>query len=265
MTHLLSPPVEALLRASAEVIVLPRFRKLAAHEVEEKSPGEVVTIVDRECEARLADGLHRLLPEAAIIGEEACAADPDQASHINRGLVWLIDPVDGTANFAEGKTPFALMVALLEDGRRSASWIFDPVANRMCRASAQGGAFVDGRRIHARETGAMLPVAELGLKFLSPERREDVMRRASGKFEIAPFVRCAGAQYPRIALGQNDIALFERTLPWDHAPGALFAEEAGAVVRRPDGSLYEVGDGGSGLIAASSQRMWDRAACILFG
>ncbi len=245
--------------------MLPRFRKLAAHEVEEKSPGEVVTIVDRECEARLADGLHRLLPEAAIIGEEACAADPDRASHINRGLVWLIDPVDGTANFAEGKTPFALMVALLEDGRRSASWIFDPVANRMCRASAQRGAFVDGKRIRARETGATLPVAELGLKFLSPERREDVMRRASGKFEIAPFARCAGAQYPRIALGQNDIALFERTLPWDHAPGALFAEEAGAVVRRPDGSLYEVGDGGSGLIAASSQRMWDRAACILFG
>ena len=245
--------------------MLPRFRKLAAHEVEEKSPGEVVTIVDRECEARLAEGLNRLLPEASIIGEEACAADPDRASHINRGLVWLIDPVDGTANFAEGKTPFALMVALLEDGRRSASWIFDPVANRMCRASAQRGAFVDGKRIRARETGATLPVAELGLKFLSPERREDVMRRASGKFEIAPFARCAGAQYPRIALGQNDIALFERTLPWDHAPGALFAEEAGAVVRRPDGSLYEVGDGGSGLIAASSQRMWDRAACILFG
>lgn len=244
---------------------MPRFRRLAAHEVEEKSPGEIVTIVDRECEARLADGLHRLLPEAQIIGEEACSADPSRAGHINCGLVWLIDPVDGTANFAQGKAPFALMVALLEEGKRSASWIFDPVAKRMCHAAAKGGAFVDGKRIHARETGSILPVAELGLKFLSRERQEDVMRRVDGKFEIAPFVRCAGEQYPRVALGQNDITLFERTLPWDHAPGALFVEEAGAVIGRPDGSTYEVGDGRSGLIVASSQRMWDRAARVLFG
>lgn len=264
MKHPLSPSVEALLRESATAIVLPRFRKLAAHEVEEKSPGEIVTIVDRECEARLAAGLHHLLPDASVIGEEACAADPKQADGINRGLVWLIDPVDGTANFAEGRTPFALMIALLEDGRRSASWIFDPVANRMCHAAANGGAYVDGERVYARETGSVLPIAELGMKFLSPERREDVMRRVAGKFEIAPFVRCAGEQYPRIALGQNDIALFERTLPWDHAPGALFAEEAGAIIRRPDGSVYEVGDGRSGLIAAASQRLWDCAASVLF-
>lgn len=261
----ISPSVEALLRETAETIVLPRFRNLAANEIEEKSPGEIVTVVDRESELRLAEGLARLLPEAQIIGEEGCAADPTLLDRIDEELVWLIDPIDGTANFAQGKTPFGLMIALLENGERRASWIFDPVSGRMCHAVAGGGAYLNGRRIAARETGAALPVAELGMKFLSEDRRADVLRRVEGVFVIAPFVRCAAEQYPRVALGQNDIALFERALPWDHAPGALFVEEAGAVIRRPDGSAYRVGDGRRGLIAASSQRMWDRAAKVLFG
>lgn len=263
--HPLSLHVEALLRETAETIVLPRFRNLAAHEIEEKSAGEIVTAADRESEVRLAEGLHLLLPAASIVGEEACEANPALANGINEGLVWLIDPIDGTANFAEGKTPFGLMIALLENGHRRAGWIFDPIANRMCHAVAGGGAFVNKQVITARECGAPLPIAELGMKFLSPERRADVSRRVENKFDIAPFVRCAAEQYPRLALGQNDIALFERSLPWDHAPGALFVEEAGGVVRRPDGSEYRVGDGRTGLIAASSERMWGLAAEVLFG
>lgn len=263
--HPLSPKVETLLRETAERIVLPRFRQLAAHEVAEKSPGEVVTIADHESEARLAEGLHRLLPEAAIVGEEVCEANAELVRQIDRGLVWLIDPIDGTANFAEGRTPFALMIALLEDGERRASWIFDPVINRVCHAYAGGGAYVNGEQFWAHETGSALPIAELGMRFLSPDRHEDVLRRVEGKFRIAPFVRCAGEQYPRIALGQTDIALFERTLPWDHAPGALFVEEAGGVIRRPDGSPYRTGDSRSGLVAASSERLWEVAANILFG
>lgn len=263
--HPLSAQVEALLKETAETIVLPRFLNLEANEVEEKSPGEVVTVVDRESEARLAEALFRLLPDARIVGEEACDADPALAIDIDDGSVWLIDPIDGTANFAEGRTPFGLMITLLEDGNRRAGWIFDPIAKRMCHAVAGGGAFINGNRISARESGSARPIAELGMKFLSPDRREDVLRRVEGQFVIAPFDRCAAAQYPRIALGQNDIALFERTLPWDHAPGSLFVEEAGGVVRRPDNTPYRVGDGRRGLIAAASQRMWDRAADVLFG
>ena len=262
--HPLSLSVEILIRQTAESIVMPRFRNLAAHEIEQKSAGEIVTAADRESEVRLAEGLHRLLPDATIIGEEACETNPELATRINEGLVWLIDPIDGTANFAEGKTPFGLMIALLEDGHRHAGWIFDPVANRMCHAVAGGGAFINDEPITARECGALLPIAELGMKFLSPERRADVSRRVENKFVIAPFARCAAEQYPRLVLGQNDIALFERSLPWDHAPGALFVEEAGGVVRRPDGSDYQVGDGRTGLIAASSKTMWDVAADVLF-
>lgn len=262
--HILSDSVESLLRDTARAVVLPRFRNLAASEIEEKSPGDHVTIADRESEARLYDGLSRIMPHARIIGEEACAADPGVLDGINDGLVWLIDPIDGTSNFAAGITPFGMMIALLNGGAREAGWMFDPIANRMCHAMRGAGAFVDGNKITARETGSALPVAALAMHFLPLQRREDLSGRSAGKLDIAPIPRCAAEQYPRLALGQNDIALFERSLPWDHAAGALFLEEAGGIIRRTDGSAYHVGDGRSGLLGASSRRMWDTGARILF-
>jgi fructose-1,6-bisphosphatase/inositol monophosphatase family enzyme len=263
--HPLHDAVSTLIRTVATEIVLPRFRNLSAAEISEKSPGDLVTIADKESEIRLSEGLARILPEARIIGEEAYAADPSVMDGINDGLVWLIDPIDGTSNFAEGKSPFGLMIALLTDGERTAGWMYDPITQRMCHAAKGAGAFINDERITARESGGPLPVAALATGFMTPRARADVEQRTAGKFEIVSIPRCAAEQYPRLALGQNDISLFQRSLPWDHAPGALFLEAAGGVILRTDGSPYRVGDGGSGLIGASSKRMWDRAAEILFG
>jgi fructose-1,6-bisphosphatase/inositol monophosphatase family enzyme len=257
--------IETLLRDVAARIVMPRFRTLAADDIIEKSPGELVTIADRESELRLAEGLSEILSEAQIIGEEASESDPSLLEAVDNGLVWLIDPIDGTSNFTEGKTPFALMIALLNNGVREGGWIYDPVANRFCHAMRGKGAFVDHIAVTARETGGVLPVAALATSFMAPQKRADVEARALGKYHIVPTPRCSGEQYPRLVLGQNDVTLFERTLPWDHAAGALFLEEAGGVIRRNDGSAYLTGDAGTGLLGAASQRLWDDAARILFG
>ncbi|MGQ2931198.1 MAG: inositol monophosphatase family protein, partial [Sphingopyxis sp.] len=98
--------VSTLMRDVAADVVMPRFRLLAPEEIDEKSPGEIVTIVDRESERRLHDGLAALGLGARIVGEEAAEADADLLEGVDRGLVWLIDPLDGTANFAEGRAPF---------------------------------------------------------------------------------------------------------------------------------------------------------------
>jgi fructose-1,6-bisphosphatase/inositol monophosphatase family enzyme len=264
MIESLTIPVEALLRDVATKIVMPRFRALKADEISEKSPGDFVTIADKESEIRLAEGLAMILPEARIVGEEACSTDPGLLDRLDDGLVWLIDPIDGTSNFAEGISPFALMIALLDGGKRVGGWIFDPVANRLCHALRGQGAFVDHMRVQARETGAVIPVAALATRFMTPEKRSDVEARAAGKLTIAPIPRCAGDQYPQLVLGQADVALFERALPWDHSAGALFLEEAGGTLCRTDGSTYHVGDGRLGLLGAASQRLWDDAARILF-
>ena len=88
--------------------------------------------------------------------------------------------------------------------------------------------------------------------------------RASGKLEIVAIPRCAGEQYPRLALGENDISLYERVLPWDHAPGALFLSEAGGNTARPDGAPFSPTDRRPGLLSAATPQLWEHAAEILF-
>lgn len=117
-----------LLREVAARSVLPRFRRLQDREIHEKQPGELVTIADQEAEAALTGGLRRLLPGSRVVGEEACAADPSLLLGIGTGLVWLVDPLDGTADFAAGDPRFSLMVALLRDGDIIAPWMLDPLA-----------------------------------------------------------------------------------------------------------------------------------------
>ncbi|HZV18763.1 MAG TPA: inositol monophosphatase family protein [Sphingobium sp.] len=260
----LTASVAALMRQVAAEVVMPRYRNLAADEIIEKAADELVTIADRESELRLQEGLARLLPEAGIVGEEACAADPALVDKLGHGLNWLIDPIDGTSNFAAGRPPFGLMIALVDGGETLAGWMLDPLTDRLCHAARGKGATINGETILARESGAPLPVAGLSMLFVRPEDRQGLIDRAEGKLQMADIPRCAAEQYPRIVLGVNDLALFERTLPWDHAPGALFVNEAGGRVARPDGSPYRVDDNRKGMIAAASPAMWDRAAAILY-
>lgn len=261
--HALSPAVEALMRRVAEDVVLPRYQQLAAHEIEEKTPGELVTVVDRESELRLSEGLLAIL-DAKLLGEEAVAADPTLMQGIASGTVWIIDPIDGTANFAAGRAPFAIMIALAVDGVAEAGWMLDPLTGRLCHAARGRGAFVNGTRVTARPTGAPQLVAGISTLFLDPETRDRFLANAQGRMICADIPRCAGEQYPKIVLGEHDLALYERTLPWDHVPGALFLQEAGGKIARSDGRDYVFHDGSTSLLVAASAEIWDQAAHILF-
>jgi len=255
--------VSALLRTVATSVVVPRFRQLAAHEILEKSAGEIVTTVDREAEQRLHDGLAGLVAGARIIGEEAAEHDPSLLDGVGEGLVWLIDPLDGTANFAAGREPFGIMVALVDHGEPVAGWILDPLADRLYHATRGGGATCNGAPVRARPTGQALPVAALGTHFLVAERQMRVHAAAAPHMAGHPVPRCAAASYPRLTSGHDDIALFQRILPWDHAAGVLFLTEAGGMVTHWDRSPYRVGGPGAGVLASATPELWQIAADAL--
>ena len=254
----------ALLRRVADDVVMPRFGQLAEGDVLEKTPGEQVTIADREAEQQLSVALARILPAARVVGEEACDTDPGLLDGIGEGLVWIVDPIDGTANFAAGRSPFGIMVALVEDGDVLAGWIFDPVLNRMCSAFRGQGAFIDGKAVRVARRMEAIPVASLATQFMAPADRVAVEARAAQAFELRPIPRCAAEHYPRVALGENHVAMFQRSLPWDHAAGALLLTEAGGVARHWDGSDYRIGDGRHGLLVASSRADWELAHRSIF-
>src|SRR5215470_17897885 len=106
---------------------MPRYAKLAAGEVREKGPGDLVTVADEAVERRLAPELGQMLPGSVVLGEEAAAADPSRIELLDgTDPVWVIDPIDGTANFAEARGDFGVMVALVRHGEVLSSWIYDP-------------------------------------------------------------------------------------------------------------------------------------------
>ncbi|MFM5885826.1 MAG: inositol monophosphatase family protein, partial [Novosphingobium sp.] len=251
---------DALTRAVYPVIIdaveraiMPRYQTLTAGQIEDKGGNDLVTIADREAELILAEGLSRILPEATIVGEEAASANPALLERLGDDLCWIIDPVDGTNNFANGKGPFGVLVALSERGETKAGWLYDPLSGRFCHAVKDGGAFIMGDPVRASPSGRQRPVAAISLVFMDPAKREAMRRHIAPHYELVDIPRCAAEQYPRIACGINDVSIFERTLAWDHAAGVLFVNEAGGKVARADGRPYRVDEAHlPGLIGAAS-------------
>ena len=257
MTRALTGAVAALMRDAATRAILPRYRTLTADQIDAKAADDVVTIADQEAELILAEGLASILPEAAIVGEEAAHADPALLERLGDALCWIIDPLDGTNNFARGKPPFGVMVALAEAGEMIAGWIYDPLSGRLIHAHRGGGAWLGEERLTARPSGAEPPIAAVSLVFMDQDQRAAMKRQIAPHYTLVDIPRCAAEQYPRLVLGVNDLSIFERTLAWDHAAGVLLVNEAGGMAARPDGRAYRVDEAHlPGLIGASSPALW---------
>jgi len=253
--------------AIADEVILPRFRALQTGEVEEKSPGEVVTIADREAEVRIAEVMRALLPDAVVIGEEAVADDPALLDVLESDATcWLVDPLDGTQNFVNGSPDFAVMVALVAAGEAVASWMWRPVERIAYVAERGAGAYRDGERQHVSVLADVPALADLSgvvdvpgavlSRFLTADQRAKLAEIAPSFGGIGSGSKCSGVDYPLIVDGFQRFVRYERLSPWDHAPGTLYLEEAGGCVRRWDGSAYAPGRPGIGLLAASDAATW---------
>jgi fructose-1,6-bisphosphatase/inositol monophosphatase family enzyme len=248
-----------LLRDVSAKAILPYYQTLAEHHVEAKEVGDVVTIADRLSEEMLAEGLRKIL-DAPVVGEEAAYADASVFDRLT-GDCWIVDPVDGTRNFARGAPPFGILIALASGGEAHTGWIYDVLSDRFCVAHRGKGAFVNGEKIVARSTGEDPPVAAISLIFVEDAKREAIMTHVAPNYRLVDIPWCAAEQYPRLALGVNDLSMFERTFPWDHAAGTLWLIEAGGKAARPDGSAYRVDEWQrKGLIGAATPQLWDQLA-----
>ena len=256
----LDTAILALAREVSEKIILPRFQNLAGDEINEKSADDFVTIADREAEEMLTDGLAKLDSSLAIVGEEAAHADSTVLEKLSEDC-WIVDPLDGTHNFAHGKPPFGIIIAQASGGQCQRGWIYDCLSGRFCHAERGRGAFIDGEPIVAKPTGSEMPVAAISRIFLTEEQRALVDAKLAPYYQLVDIPRCAAEQYPRLAIGENDVSSFKRTLAWDHAAGVLWLNEAGGKAARLDGSAYRVDEHDKpGLIGASSPAIWDKFA-----
>ncbi|MEO9633791.1 MAG: inositol monophosphatase [Parasphingorhabdus sp.] len=258
--HPLYQPVLEILEQASQEILLPYYQNLKSEQIEEKTPGDLVTVADKLSEEFIDQALRTLLPASKIVGEEAVAANPAVLDQLAEGQVWIIDPIDGTGNYASGQSPFGIIIALAEQNETVAGWLYDPLTARICHAVKNGGAFINGEKLAVPDDHPMTPVAALATGFMTDDQRKMLLESATSFYEIVDIPRCAAEQYPRLALGANHISVFERTLPWDHAAGILFLNEAGGKCARWDGSEYQPADRKKGLLGASSPKLWNEAA-----
>jgi len=257
--------VHDLLREVSATAILPHYQALAAHQIEAKAADDVVTVADRLAEEMLEEGLAKIIPGLPVVGEEAAHADPAVFDRL-AGDCWIVDPLDGTNNFAAGKAPFGILIAMAAGGEAHTGWLYDPLSDRFCVTHRGKGAFINGEPVRARTTGNDPPIAAISLVFVEPSRREAIRRHVAPHYALVDIPRCAAEQYPRLVLGVNDLSIFERTYPWDHAAGALWVNEAGGKVARLDGSPYRVDDWQrKGLLGASSPALWEEMAERLAG
>ncbi|MEU6506137.1 MULTISPECIES: inositol monophosphatase family protein [Streptomyces] len=225
-----SADVEEAVRDAAAAEILPRFRRLAEDEVDQKSgPHDLVTDADRLAEKRLTEALGALLPGSVVVGEEAVHADPATYEALQGDApVWIVDPVDGTRQFVHGDDGFCTLVALAHRGVVIASWTYAAARGRMATAVRGRGAFLDGERLFA---GTPEPGRDLVVATSHPDYTTDEQKRAlRGLWTegIAPRpCGSAGLEYLAIARGELDAVAFSWEAAWDHAAGLLLVEEAG--------------------------------------
>lgn len=268
----ITAPQRALLlrvvRDAARARILPRFRALSPGDVSTKSgPTDLVTLADTEAEADIAAALRAAWPEAEVLGEEGVAADPAQRARMGEAdLAVVVDPVDGTWNFAKGLAVFGVLVAVLRHGRPVWGLLYDPVMDDWVEAApGLPTAFLTAK-------GAARPLAT------SPEARPDrltdylplgLFPRTARERIVAEFpdflritsLRCALHEYRMVAQGHAEFCLSGPTPhPWDHAAGVLAVQGAGGTARFLDGAPYEARRIDGVLLAAGSEAAWEHLA-----
>ncbi|MFC5954803.1 inositol monophosphatase family protein [Streptomyces pratens] len=238
--------VEDAVRKAAAQEIMPRWRRLADHEVDRKSgPHDLVTDADRQAELYLTEALLALLPGSVVVGEEAVHANPASYEGIRgEAPVWIVDPVDGTRQFVHGDTGFCTLVALALGGVVHASWTFAPVREELATAVRGQGAFLDGVRLHA---GSPDPDRDLRVATSHPDFTTDDQKRSLLGLRtdgVAPRAcGSAGLEYLAVARGESDATAFCWEAAWDHAAGLLLVEEAGGAHLTRAGEPFRITGG----------------------
>jgi myo-inositol-1(or 4)-monophosphatase len=197
---------------------------------------DVVTAADREAEAAQVALLRGERPSDAVVGEEGAAVAPSglrpraQAGGERR---WLLDPVDGTLNYARGIPPWCSAVALLDAEGAAAAAVYDPVGDELFSAARGAGATVNGAPLGVARAPAL--VDGVVATFVDIRRRDaDVIARTEGLLRRVGALRavgCGSLELAWLAAGRLDGWVQADVEPWDWHPGALLVAEAGGVAR----------------------------------
>lgn len=205
-----------------------------------KSDRDIASDVDYAVENELRDWLARETPDIGFLGEE-------NGDTTHRDTLWVLDPIDGTANFVRGVPVFAVSLALVEDGQPILGLISLPVMDQHYTATQHGGAYCNDELIHSRPTAsladAMISLGDYAVGDHATEKNADRIRitsRLAERIERVRMVGSAATDLAWVAHGKLDATVILANKPWDTAAGSLLVREAGALVVDREGNPHSL-------------------------
>ncbi|MGB5863914.1 MAG: inositol monophosphatase [Sulfitobacter sp.] len=254
-----------VVRRAAKAEIMPRFRRLSDNDIRTKSGADdLVTDADTRAEAMITRALQIAFPSALIVGEEAVAEKPELLDGIaDAQLAFLIDPVDGTWNFAHGLPVFGVIISATRFGKPVFGLIYDPVADDWAIADEDMTPQLQRPFGAARELIAAKgkPLDQLSGSLslnMFPKDKQAQLAATLPSFGRVNSLRCSAHKYRMLAQGHIDFCLSSKLHPWDHAAGALIAARAGAYVQMLDGSEYSAANHEGHLLIAPDKPTWSK-------
>lgn len=264
----------AAVRAAARSQILPRYRALSSGDIRTKSrPDDLVTEADLAVERLLTEQMPDILPGALVLGEEAASVDPGLIDRATRSdLCVIIDPVDGTWNFANGLSVFGTIIAVVHEGETQWGLLYDPLMDDWIIARRGGG--VSYTRPGQNPIPCDLPPApplakQIGLMapaLFPATERGGLMRNMIDGFDRTMGLRCSCHEYRLMLQAGAHWSLSHTPMPWDHAAGVLAMEELGGTACFvEDGARYSPSRTHGTLLVAGSPTSWAKVRETLYG
>lgn len=235
MTDYINFTKDVALRAGK--IQLSRMSNL--HEIGYKGSINIVTEVDRECEELIVGEIHKKFPEDDVLAEEG------SGKRTKSGVRWIVDPLDGTVNYAHDFPFFCVSIAIEKEGELIAGVVYDPCRDEMFEAKKGGGAKLNGKSIHVSEVDSLKrSLLATGFAYnVQEEDRFDNLDNFGNFVKRAQAVRRPGSaaiDLAWVASGRID-GFWELFLkPWDMAAGIIIIREAGGLVTTFNGEKFDL-------------------------
>lgn len=235
----------AATRNTAKTEILPWYRRLDETEIDTKAhTQDLVTKADKASERALTEVAADILPGAVVVGEEA-VSDGSVSLDVLKGAeqALIIDPIDGTWNYANGINTFGVILAVVEKGETVFGLLYDPMGDDWVMAESGGGAMFGrpgeaARSVKAREARQINEMTGYWPPAIFTAEQRSRMYDFAKVIDRHSSLRCACHEHRLFAQGGADFLLTANLNPWDHAAGALIAREAGGYVRMLDGEAY---------------------------
>jgi myo-inositol-1(or 4)-monophosphatase len=221
-------------------------------------PTDLVTQADRETEAAIKDFLLSRYPDHAFLGEEG-------GQEKEAGYRWIVDPIDGTVNFAHGFPFYAVSIGLEVNGELELGVVLDSTRDELFWARRGQGAYLNGRPIHASETARLIgSLLATGFPYDVNKDRENLIyfERVLEKGLTVRRPGAAALDLCYVAAGRLDGFWEVKLKPWDVAGALVVLREAGARVTGMQGEPYELG---SRYIVASNGLIHDELLATIHG